>query len=198
MSRSTLTVFYGPKPITDGNVLNRLAEAIDGHKDFVVSNQSMGGDPAVGTYKTAMVYYSLAASGSPLRGRVAGEGQSLGFGTDIAQLVYRPKIVADGGVYAGAYDAFRNKRPFPVTNGSMGGDPQVGTVKWGQAFYYTDGGMVVEESRREGEHFEWDAKNWSWIDGENECGGEVGKLLLGFGMSSADSRQLAEHVKGVN
>ncbi|MCJ1237007.1 hypothetical protein MMC14_004991 [Varicellaria rhodocarpa] len=52
MSRSNLTVFYGPKQVTDDGIFDTIADAIDQHKDFPVSNKSMGGDTAPGTLKT--------------------------------------------------------------------------------------------------------------------------------------------------
>src|SRR5947209_6119599 len=99
MSRSTLKVFYGPKQVTDSNTLDKIAHAIDSHKNYTVSNESMGGDPAVGTYKYAAVYYCLSAHDSPLRGRVAGEGQLLDFGTDIESLSYGGVPISNPGVY---------------------------------------------------------------------------------------------------
>ncbi|KAH0566008.1 hypothetical protein GP486_000599 [Trichoglossum hirsutum] len=159
MSRSTLTVFYGPKQVTDGAVLDHIAQAIDGHKDYVVSNQSMGGDTQPGTYKYATVYYSLNPAQGPIRSRVAGEGKPLTFGTDIASIIYGPKIITDPAVYIAAYNAFVGNNPYPVSNQSMGGDPQYGTVKYGQALYYRNGQTVVQESAKEGTKFEWKGQN---------------------------------------
>ncbi|KAI9859495.1 MAG: hypothetical protein M1813_006637 [Trichoglossum hirsutum] len=159
MSRSTLTVFYGTKQVTDGGVLDRIAQAIDGHKDFTVTNQSMGGDPTVGTYKYAAVYYALSPNDNPVRGRVAGEGKQLSFGTDIESIIYGPKLISSPAVYVSAYNAFMGNSPYPVNNQSMGGDPQVGTVKFGQAFYYRNEQSVIQESAKEGTQFEWKAHN---------------------------------------
>jgi hypothetical protein len=159
MSRNTLTVFYGPKQITDDEILDTIAQAIDQHKNYTVSNGSMGGDTAPGTYKYAAAYYSLAPTGSPLRGRTAGEGQFLNFGTDIQTILYGGTLISNPNVYNSAYNAFISNTPFPVNNESMGGDPRVGTVKTGDTFYYKNEQITVEEDVREGGSFVWDAHN---------------------------------------
>jgi hypothetical protein len=159
MSRSSLIVFYGPRQVTDGGVLDKIAEAIDQHKNYPVSNQSMGGDPAVGTFKYAAVYYSLRPQNSPLRGRSAGEGQSLSFGTDIDSITYGGVTISNPSVYVPAYNNFLSKSPFPVNNNSMGGDPRPGTHKTATAIYYRDEQSAVEEARSEGDSFKWDAHN---------------------------------------
>jgi len=157
MSRSTLIVFYGPKQITDGSVLDKIAAAIDSHKDYPVSNSTMGGDTQVGTVKNAIAVYRLAESNSALRGRIASEGQSLPFGTDIQYLEYGGKTIStdDSPVYSNAYANFLNNTPFPVNNGSMGGDPLIGTLKSATAIYYRNGQTAVQESRTEGQQILW-------------------------------------------
>jgi hypothetical protein len=159
MSRSTITLFYGPRQVTDAGVLDKIANAIDHHKNYPVSNESMGGDSAVGTYKYATVYYRLNPHNSPLRGRTAGEGQSLPFGTDIESITYGSQTISTPSVYIAAYNAFLVKAAFPINNNSMGGDPNPGTVKTATALYYRDEQSVVEEARTEGDAFKWDAHN---------------------------------------
>ena len=159
MSRNTITLFYGPKQVTDAAVLNKIASAIDHHQDFTVDNEALGGDPAVGTRKFAVIYYRLQEQNSPLRGRSAAEGEKLTFGTDIELITYGGKQIADPLVYNGCYTAFTQNHTYHIDNNSMGGDPAVGTVKTATAIYYKNGGTPVQESRKENEDFKWDAHN---------------------------------------
>lgn len=164
MSRSTLTVFYGPKEVTDGAVLTEIAKAIDNHKDYVFSNQSMGGDPQVGTYKYAMVSYALQPRGSPIRSRIAGEGGSLSFGTDIQSITYGSAVidgsaisgsdrVTDRTIYRRVYKAFISNTPYPVNDFTMGGHVE-GNAK-GEVYYYRNEQPVVREIVDEGGYFTW-------------------------------------------
>jgi len=157
MSRSNLAVFYGPSWVADERVLNAIATAIDRRQDFLVSNGSMGGDPAVGIFKHAIVLHRL--HGSPLRARVAGEGQSLPFGTDIQLITYGGAIVNDPTIYESAYRALISNSPFPINNNSMGGDTLPGTLKTATVTYYRNQQQPVTETRSEGDSFRWSARD---------------------------------------
>ncbi|KAJ9653532.1 hypothetical protein H2198_007314 [Neophaeococcomyces mojaviensis] len=160
MSRNSLTVFYGPKQVTDNHTLNAIADAIDNRKDYRVTNSSMGGDTLVGTEKFAMVYYRLDARNSPvIRGRVAAEGDTLKFGTDISKIEYAPPAttITNSGVYFTAYRKFISNSPFTVNNNSMGGDINPGVPKHGTFTYYKNGGRVVSERANEGHNIDWNS-----------------------------------------
>jgi hypothetical protein len=154
MSRNTISLFYGPRQVTTGAVLDAVAKAIDNRQDFKANNEAMGGDTLVGVPKIAMIYYALAENPKIFRARSAKEGGVFSFGTDIESITYGNKTITDQTVYIIAYNAFTNGNAFQITNTSMAGDPQPTVLKTAKIVYWR-GGTKYTENVQEGSFAKW-------------------------------------------
>ncbi len=157
--RNSLTVFYGPKQITDGGVLDKITASIEKHEDFLVNNDSMEYDPAPQSLKFAMAYYRLSDNSPALRQRLAAEHETFKFSTDIQAMTYGNKPVTDTTVYLAAYNDMLADKPFAANNNTMNGDPLEHTAKYATVTYYRNGQHSVQESVKEGDSFKWNATN---------------------------------------
>jgi len=154
-SRGSITLVYGPKVITDDKVLDAIAAAIDNHLDFTISNANLGGDPAVGVEKQALIFYNTGP-GTANRNRTAPEWDPKGgagkliFSKDIKSVVYGNTFIADPQLYTRLYKALIGAQSYDISNTSIGVDPLKGTGKTATVVYYNGTGPAIEVFAQEG------------------------------------------------